>query len=291
MNNSSTMRGIGVALALLSSACRTPNIEQVHQPTPWLAPPTDQAVGSDEFGGIGGPLTGARPPLSFVLNVPAYRLDAFLHDSLVRSFRVSVGMPKYPTPLGSFFIRVIEWNPWWTPPESEWAAKEKTTPPGPDNPMGRVKLYMRPLYFLHGTPFEGSIGSAASHGCVRLRNDDAIELAKLVHRFGTPSLSESQVDNLAQDLVHTRRVTIERPIPITVRYDRIEVRQNQVVVYPDIYHRGSPLTVEVVLAALERAGFRESRVDEDQVRALVRRSQQGRASMPIDSILISPSRN
>jgi murein L,D-transpeptidase YcbB/YkuD len=238
-------------------------------------------------------MTAARPPLSLVLNVPAFRLDAFLHDTLVRSFRVAVGMPKYQTPLGSFAIRVIEWNPWWHPPESEWAAKEKVTPPGPDNPMGRVKLYMRPLYFLHGTPFEGSVGSAASHGCIRLRNDEVIELARLVHRFGNPSMSEADIDNLSRDLEHTRRVAVERPIPIAVRYDRVEVRGDQVRVFPDIYRKSPALTAGVVLAAMARSGIEESRVDQDRVRSLIERAQRGggRASMPLDTLLTAPSRN
>jgi murein L,D-transpeptidase YcbB/YkuD len=216
--------------------------------------------------------------------VPAYRLDVFERDSFVRSFDVAVGMRKYPTPRGSFALRTIEWNPWWIPPKSEWAMTEKTTPPGRDNPMGRVKLYMQQLYFLHGTPLEGSIGSAASHGCVRLRNRDAIELARLVHRYGTPSVSEATVDSARHDLVNTRRYTVELPVPITVRYDRVELRGRRLVVYPDIYRIGPTLTAGDLLATLESAGVDVNDIDDGRLMLLLRRAQQGRASIPIDSL-------
>lgn len=89
-------------------------------------------------------LPAPTPPLHLVVNIPAYRLDAYVSDSLVRSIGVAPGMPNYPTPRGEFQITSVEWNPWWIPPHSPWAAKEHPTPPGPDNPMRRVKLNFLP---------------------------------------------------------------------------------------------------------------------------------------------------
>jgi murein L,D-transpeptidase YcbB/YkuD len=96
--------------------------------------------------------------LSLDLNVPAFRLDVFERDSLRLTIKVAVGMPRYRTPRGEYVITSIEWNPWWIPPKSEWARKEKVTPPGASNPMGAVKLYFQHMYFLHGTPFVESLG-------------------------------------------------------------------------------------------------------------------------------------
>src|SRR5689334_5785654 len=85
--------------------------------------------------------TLAQPqPLRIVINLPAYRLEAFVGDSPVRTVAIAPGMPRYQTPRGSFEITRIECNPWWIPPKSPWAAKEKVTAPGPANPMGKVKL-------------------------------------------------------------------------------------------------------------------------------------------------------
>lgn len=280
----STGLAASLALAWTAGACRAPAGAPAPSPAPSAIP---ASLGPDpsRVVAIAAPLPKLRAPLSLVLNVPAYRLDVFERDSFVRSFDVAVGMRKYPTPRGSFAIRTIEWNPWWVPPASPWAAKEKTTPPGPDNPMGRVKLYMLPLYFLHGTPFENSIGSAASHGCVRLRNRDAIDLALLVHRFGTPSVRDATIDSVEQDLVNTRRFTVELPVPIAVRYDRVELRGDRLVVYPDIYRVGPRLTVGDLLAALGTAGVDTNEVDDSRLRLLLRRAQQGRASITIDSLL------
>jgi hypothetical protein len=82
-------------------------------------------------------------------------------------------------------------------------------------------------------------------------------------------MSEADIDNLSRDLEHTRRVAVERPIPIAVRYDRVEVRGDQVRVFPDIYRKSPALTAGVVLAAMARSGIEESRVDQDRGRTRV----------------------
>src|SRR3954470_4436275 len=136
-------------------------------------------------------------PLRIDVNIPSFRLDVYLGDSLARTMPIAAAMPSFKSPRGAFTITSVEWNPWWIPPASSWAAKEKRTPPGPRNPMGRVKINFRPMYFLHGTPLDASIGSAASHGCIRLHNADAIALAQLVLRYGAPRLSEDALARLA----------------------------------------------------------------------------------------------
>src|SRR5262245_34345307 len=115
--------------------------------------------------------------LQLIVNVPAARLDVWQEGNWLKSYRVAVGAPRFPTPQGDFQLSAVTWNPWWIPPPSDWARNEKAQPPGERNPMGRVKLAFGNFYYLHGTPDVRSIGRAASHGCIRLRNDDAIELA------------------------------------------------------------------------------------------------------------------
>ena len=93
-------------------------------------------------------------PMRVVVNVPAFRVDVYVGDSVVQSMPIAVGMRSFRTPRGEFSITSVECNPWWIPPDRAWARKEKPTPPGPSNPMGRVKINFQPLYFLHSTPWD-----------------------------------------------------------------------------------------------------------------------------------------
>jgi murein L,D-transpeptidase YcbB/YkuD len=210
--------------------------------------------------------------MRIAVNIPAYRLDVYVADSVTRSMKIAPGMPSHPTPRGTFAITSIEWNPWWIPPDSPWAAKERPTRPGPSNPMGRVKLNFRPLYFLHGTPFAASIGSAASHGCIRLRSVDAIELARLVHGFGSPELTGEDIERLATDTVTTRTVVLDRPVPIEIRYDLAEVRGGQLTVYRDVYGLAPRALRDRVYSALAASGIDTILVDSARTTALRRSS-------------------
>jgi lipoprotein-anchoring transpeptidase ErfK/SrfK len=92
----------------------------------------------------------------------------------VRTFGVATGQRQYPTPLGRFRI-IVKWkNPWWYPPNSDWATNLDPVPPGPSNPLGtRWMGISSPGVGIHGTPQPGSIGYSVSHGCIRMRIPDA----------------------------------------------------------------------------------------------------------------------
>jgi lipoprotein-anchoring transpeptidase ErfK/SrfK len=101
-------------------------------------------------------------------------------------FPVAVGMPAYPTPLGSFTIVNKRRNPWWYPPDEPWAAGASPIPPGPGNPLGtRWMGLSRPGVGIHGTYNSGSVGTSASHGCIRMHIASAEWLFERV-RIGTP---------------------------------------------------------------------------------------------------------
>ncbi len=99
---------------------------------------------------------------------------------------VATGQPIYPTPLGQFTIVSKQLNPWWYPPESDWAAGMSPIAPGPGNPLGtRWMGLSTPGVGIHGTPDPASIGYSASHGCIRMRIPDAEWLYERVS-VGTP---------------------------------------------------------------------------------------------------------
>jgi lipoprotein-anchoring transpeptidase ErfK/SrfK len=98
----------------------------------------------------------------------------------VKTFNIAVGAKSHPTPTGRFTVRHIIWNPAWVPPDEGWAKGKKPAAPGdPKNPMRAVKIFFQePDYYIHGTNNEQSIGYAASHGCIRMNEADAVELAR-----------------------------------------------------------------------------------------------------------------
>jgi len=105
---------------------------------------------------------------------------------VVRSFPVAVGQPAYPTPLGSFYIRTMRKNPWWYPPNRDWAAGAEPIPPGPGNPLGTRWMGLSiGGVGIHGTYNSASVGTAASHGCIRMYISSAEWLFERV-RIGTP---------------------------------------------------------------------------------------------------------
>jgi murein L,D-transpeptidase YcbB/YkuD len=210
----------------------------------------------------------AQEPLRLDLNIPALRLTVYEGDRAIRSYPVAVGMLAHATPTGYFDIDFAEWNPWWRPPDREWAREDKLTPPGPNNPMGRVKLIFEPLYFIHGTPESASIGTPASHGCVRMRNDDVVALARLLHERSAPRVV-SQIDGILRS-GRTRRVDFQTKIPLRVRYEPVEVAGGEIVVHPDLYRRNAVHT-EGVYQALMAAGYDVSSVRMDDVRRLIER--------------------
>jgi lipoprotein-anchoring transpeptidase ErfK/SrfK len=103
-----------------------------------------------------------------------------------RTFRIAVGLPQYPTPVGRWKIVVKQRHPWWYPPDSPWAAGASPIPPGPGNPLGTRWMGLNASGVgIHGTPDAASVGYSASHGCIRMRIPEA-ELLFTRVRVGTP---------------------------------------------------------------------------------------------------------
>jgi len=172
---------------------------------------------------VGKPATAADtlPDLSIVVDIAAKRLDLRKAGQVIARYPVATGVPAFPTPAGTFLIRSVELNPSWTPPASPWAAGRKPMPPGRANPMGRAKMMLMPQYYLHGTPDSLSLGTAASHGCIRMHNRDVLEVAQQVIEAGAPALADS-AGLLVADSARSRTIRLARAIPVEVRYDPVQ---------------------------------------------------------------------
>lgn len=190
-----------------------------------------------------------------VVNIPSGRLELVQDGRVVESYPVSVGRARYATPVGDYLLATVIWNPWWHPPKSAWARNSKPTPPGPGNPMGRVKLNMDGLYYIHGTTEEGRLGEPASHGCVRMANRDAIDLANRLRRLTDPDVSDETLDRLAANDRKTRHTVMPQSVRMRVTYQVARVSDDRLEVYPDVYRRLGAGYNAQVRKVLAEAGF------------------------------------
>jgi lipoprotein-anchoring transpeptidase ErfK/SrfK len=195
-----------------------------------------------------------------VVNIPSGRLELVVGDSVVKSYPVSVGSARYATPVGGYLLATVIWNPWWNPPPgSGWARNRKPEPPGPRNPMGRVKLHMDELIYIHGTTSEGRLGAPASHGCIRMSNTDVVDLAKRLHFIAAPNADSAELERLARPGRNERRTVMARSIRMRVTYEVARLRGNRLHVYPNVYGRDIAL-VAAVKRELARAGMDTAQV-------------------------------
>jgi murein L,D-transpeptidase YcbB/YkuD len=144
-------------------------------------------------------------------------LQAIVDDQIVETYTVAIGNDQYPTPKGDFTIGKLIWNPSWKPPDSKWAKNKTAKPPGhPENPMKRVKLFFRqPDYYIHGTGDHDSLGTAASHGCIRMSEDDVTELGRLVMEHGGEPKPEPWYRRILRGR-SSKAVYLSDPIPLVI---------------------------------------------------------------------------
>ncbi|WIJ26622.1 L,D-transpeptidase family protein [Devosia sp. RR2S18] len=109
-------------------------------------------------------------------------------DNLIAAYPATVGSESNPSPSGVHTVRAIAPEPTYTyDPEVNFQQGDNTEtlvlPPGPNNPVGIMWIDLsEPTYGIHGTPEPAEIDKTASHGCVRLTNWDAQELAGMVEQ-------------------------------------------------------------------------------------------------------------
>lgn len=230
------------------------------------------------------PDTRPTGDLELVLNVAGNRLQVFEDGRHTRTYKVSVGMRGYETPAGEYTIREVIWNPWWHPPDSEWARGREVEPPGPTNPMGRVKLNFAPLLYIHGTVETQALGQPASRGCVRMRNEDLIELTKLVHSYATPKVSEELLAQLEASPKSTRTIRLQRPIKFTAHYSIAAVDNGFLVIYPDVYGKVKQQVRAEVEAALKQHGINPRSVHRPTLERLVEKSGSRRVAISLDDL-------
>jgi lipoprotein-anchoring transpeptidase ErfK/SrfK len=118
---------------------------------------------------------GARAPWTVLVSIPDRQLAVLVNGIVVAGFPIAVGAEQSPSPTGEFTIVNRVSNP-------TYYHEGVVIPAGKGNPVGTRWLGLSQKgYGIHGTNAPKSIGRAASHGCIRLRNRDMENLFGMLH--------------------------------------------------------------------------------------------------------------
>lgn len=210
-----------------------------------------------------------------VVNAPAFRMDLFNNGQLVKSYKVGIGYPEFPLPVGLRRADTIIFNPTWTPPDEPWVEAsgkvkvgEKVAAGSKLNPLGPIKIPIGSPSLIHGGKQPARLGSFASHGCVGLTNqgvqDVALELAKLAGA----ELKPEEIKGYEQQKTETKNYKLPRSIPVELRYETIVVEDGKLRIFRDVYDRDTN-TEENLKRTLEAYGVSfDSLSEQDRTRIL-----------------------
>lgn len=127
-----------------------------------------------------------------VISIPDRKIALLEDGRVVKVYPIAVGKNSTPSPNGNFHIATRVIKPTWFQPG-------KVVGPGPANPLGTRWMGLGYKgYGIHGTNRPRSIGHAASHGCIRMRNQDVEELFELVEVGDTVELVTAVSDEVAK---------------------------------------------------------------------------------------------
>ena len=127
--------------------------------------------------------TGGETPGTIIIDTNSRHLYLVLDGGKAQRYGVGVGRPGFEWAGAHTITRKAEWPVWTPPPEmiEREADRGRILPAsmegGPDNPLGARALYLgETLYRIHGSNEPWTIGHAVSSGCIRMRNEDVIDL-------------------------------------------------------------------------------------------------------------------
>lgn len=149
-------------------------------------------VASGTFSTVALPTKVTNPKVTkfkkrILVSLKQRKVYLYNNMKLEKTYRCAIGMKAYPTPTGTFYIGKKRKNPDWTRGSAAWAQSMPAyIGPGPSNPLGTRALYVYTKrgadtgVRFHGTTNTGSIGHAASHGCMRMTRKSVEDFFKRV---------------------------------------------------------------------------------------------------------------
>jgi lipoprotein-anchoring transpeptidase ErfK/SrfK len=150
----------------VQQALSVPSINQVKIPAEVTHPKVTRAQ------------LAAKYPTLIVIERGSFRLTLYKHLRAVHTYTIAVGQQGLETPGGMYTVQDKQVDPSWHVPNSAWAGSlaGRVIPPGPDDPLKARWIGITGGAGIHGTDQVGSLGSAASHGCIRMAIPDVIAL-------------------------------------------------------------------------------------------------------------------
>lgn len=209
-----------------------------------------------------------------VVNIPAFKLYVYDHDSLMWDMNIVAGQPLHETVIFNGDLKYIVFSPYWNVPHSiykneilpgikrdpDYLAKHNMEQignsvrqkPGPSNSLGRVKFLFPNSYniYLHDTPSKSLFNKdsrAFSHGCIRL--EEPKKLAMYLLR-DNKAWTSAKID-AAMKSNSEKWVTLDKPVPVFIAYFTAWVgRDGMLNLRKDVYKRDTRLA-EMMIAETE----------------------------------------
>jgi lipoprotein-anchoring transpeptidase ErfK/SrfK len=180
----------GAAAGLLAAPLSTPVFAQSADDDPYPLPPFNYSKLPEAFRPTVVAYTGRQWPGTIIVDTPARQLYLVLQGGKAMRWGCAVGKDGFRWAGLADVGRKVMW-PRWTPPKEmiarhpEKAKWANGMPGGPENPLGARALYLfqngnDTLFRIHGTTEPMSIGKNASSGCIRMVNQDVVELYRRV---------------------------------------------------------------------------------------------------------------
>ncbi len=203
-----------------------------------------------------------------VVNIPAFRMDVFKDGSLVKSYKIGIGYPEFPLPIGLRKAETIIFNPTWTPPDEPWVAKMKNVSVGEKvaagsklNPLGPIKIPIGLPSLIHGGKSPAKLGTFASHGCVGLTSPQVQDFSRLLAQIAGSEITDASIKSYFADKTKTKVVKLGQSIPVELRYETIVLEDGKLHIYRDVYDQDSN-TEEKLRAVLEANNVKFEDLDE-----------------------------
>ena len=179
-----------LAIASIPTAQTSNNNQQTQEeanfPLTGLMPKLNKAI--KDFQKYLGTEAEVENLVRVILRLGERRVYVYEGEEEIASYPVAVGKPGWETPTGNFKVIQLVENPQWQNP---WTGE--IMPAGVNTALGLRWIGFwtdgKDTIGFHGTPTIESIGYAASHGCVRMYNEDVVKLFKKV-QVGTQVVVE-----------------------------------------------------------------------------------------------------
>nr|AUN37265.1 ErfK/YbiS/YcfS/YnhG family protein [uncultured bacterium] len=227
-----------------------------------------------------------------VVNIPAFRMDVFDKGKLVKTYKIGIGYPEFPLPIGVRKAKQIIINPSWTPPDEPWVKgkvrpHEKVEAGSKLNPLGPIKIPIGGPSLIHGGKSPNRLGTFASHGCVGLTDQQVEDFAIQISSIAGKPITIQDIKGYETKRDETKTIDLGKDVAVELRYETIVVENGVLKIYRDVYERGTN-TEDNLRRVLDASGVSLDKLD-DQLKTNILNALQmmntDAAGRPVDGTI------